>query len=100
MENIPRDFLPLGDHGLEAFGFGGSKVVEFCAVLGDIVEFPLLPFEGYQLPVAIAEAEVFCKLQEEWFGSGEAGILDDGEEGHSGDGTKLSGWMFGGDSAF
>lgn len=85
---------------MKAFWFSGGEVIEFGAVFGKVVEFPLLPFEIYQLPVAIAEAEVICKLQVEWLGSGEAGILDDGKEGHSGNGTKLSGWMFGGDSAF
>ena len=63
MENIPRDFLPLADHGLEAFGFGGSKVVEFCAVLGDIVEFPLLPLEADNFPVAVTQSIVGGKLK-------------------------------------
>ena len=85
---------------MQAFWFGVGEVIEFSTVCGKVVEFPLLAFEIHQLPVAIAEAEVICKLQVDWFGSGEPGILDDGKEGYSGDGAKLSGWMFDGDSAF
>ena len=80
------DVVPLGDHRFHALGMLGGEVVEFGAVIGEVVEFPTAHFGRGDLPVAGAEGAVFREVEVEGIVGLAFFVGEDGEEGFSDEG--------------